>query len=653
MKPNNLNNIQVLEELKKRIQDSQKTFEGIVKTTKEKYGFLVVENHQDVFIPPVEMDKVFSGDRVSLLVKNFDSPRSDQKFSIEKIIESKVKTVIGKLKEEENGIYVYSEYPIKNKKIRVPKTYSKKANNNDYVVLEILEHPFINKKPKGKVIEIIGREENPGFEFDYSIYKYSLPNVFSPEIKKEVKMFDENYILNAGKDYKDFTDINFISIDGENTNDIDDLLYAEKSINGWKLLVAISDVSAFIKENDIFDIEAYNRTSSVYFLGKNISMIPPELSSDLCSLKENVNRLAIVVELYISHNGEVISYNFNEAIVKSKAKMNYNEIELYLSGEEKALKEKYPTAIINNIDTLYLLHKALKDNRNSNATLQVVRDDYKITLDQNKKIKEIVPFEYKTSNRIVEECMLIANITASKFVKNNYKQALYRSTTEIDNSRFTLLKEFLNEYQIQINKEQLENVEKLKSVFEKIDKNSDSEYIKKIVSMYLMKSEYTEKSKPHLAIGTNEYLFFTSPIRRYADLLIHRMIKAVLHKEKYNVTKEALTENLNAKYRNITNATRESENWLKCYYAETLKEKEFLAIIIGTTMNSINAKIISNGINGFITFKNTENVQLVNKEMKLVTLKKEYKIGDALNIGIKKINYENRSIEFEEIEKAQ
>lgn len=653
MKPNNLNNIQVLEELKKRIQDSQKTFEGIVKTTKEKYGFLVVENHQDVFIPPIEMDKVFSGDKVSLLVKNFDSPRSEQKFSIEKIIESKVKTVIGKLKEEENGIYVYSEYPIKNKKIRVPKTHSKKANNNDYVVLEILEHPFINKKPKGKVIEIIGKEENPGFEFDYAIYKYSLPNVFSPEIKKEVKMFDENYILNAGKDYKDLTDINFISIDGENTNDIDDLLYAEKSINGWKLLVAISDVSAFIKENDIFDIEAYNRTSSVYFLGKNISMIPPELSSDLCSLKENVNRLAIVVELYISHNGEVISYNFNEAIVKSKAKMNYNEIELYLSGEEKALKEKYPIAIINNIDTLYLLHKALKDNRNSNATLQVVRDDYKITLDQNKKIKEIVPFEYKTSNRIVEECMLIANITASKFVKNNYKQALYRSTTEIDNSRFTLLKEFLNNYQIQINKEQLENVEKLKSVFEKIDKNSDSEYIKRIVSMYLMKSEYTEKSKPHLAIGTNEYLFFTSPIRRYADLLIHRMIKAVLHKEKYNVTKEELTENLNAKYRNITNATRESENWLKCYYAETLKGKEFLATIIGTTMNSINAKIISNGINGFITFKNTENVQLVNKEMKLVTLKKEYKIGDALNIGIKKINYENRSIEFEEIEKAQ
>lgn len=653
MKPNNLNNIQVLEELKKRIQDSQRTFEGIVKTTKEKYGFLVVENHPDVFIPPVEMDKVFSGDRVSLLVKNFDSPRSEQKFSIEKIIESKVKTIIGKLKEEENGIYVYSEYPIKNKKIRVPKTHSKKANNNDYVILEILEHPFINKKPKGKVLEIIGKEETPGFEFDYAISKYSLPNIFSPEIKKEVKIFDENYILNASKGYKDLTDINFISIDGENTNDIDDLLYAEKSTNGWKLLVAISDVSAFIKENDIFDIEAYNRTSSVYFLGKNISMIPPELSSDLCSLKENVNRLAIVVELYISHNGEVISYNFNEAIVKSKAKMNYNEIELYLSGEERALKEKYPKDIINNIDTLYLLHKALKDNRNNNATLQVVRDDYKITLDQNKKIKEIVPFEYKTSNRIVEECMLIANITASKFVKNNYKQALYRSTTEIDNSRFTLLKDFLSDYQIQIHKEQLENVEKLKTVFEKIDKNKNAEYIKKIVSMYLMKSEYTEKSKPHLAIGTNEYLFFTSPIRRYADLLIHRMIKAIIHKQEYTVTKKELTENLNTKYRSITNATRESENWLKCYYAETLKGKELSAIIVGTTMNSINAKIVSNGINGFITFKNTENVQLINKEMKLITLKKEYKIGDTLNVSIKKINYENRSIEFEEKEKAQ
>lgn len=651
MKTNNLNNIQVLEELKKRIQDNQKTFEGTIKTTKEKYGFLIVDNHPDVFIPPIEMDKVFAGDKVSMLVKNFNLPRNEQQFSIEKIIESNVKIVIGKLKEENNGIYVYSEYPIKNKKIRIPKTQTKKAINNDYVLIEILEHPFLNKKPKGKVIEIIGKEDNPGFEFDYCIYKHSIPHNFSQDIKKEVKKFNENYIIEKSKNYKDLTNINFISIDGENTNDIDDLLYAEKSNNGWKLFVAISDVSSFIKEGDIFDIEAQNRSSSVYFLGKNIPMIPPELSSDLCSLKENTNRLAIVMELYISHNGEVISYNFNEALVKSKAKMNYNEIELYLSGEEKAIKEKYPEEIINNIDTLYLLHKALKDNRSNNITLQVVRDDFKITLDQNKKIREITPFEYKTSNRIVEECMLITNIMASKFIKNNYKEALYRSTTIIDNSRFTLLKDFLSSYNININKSDIEKVENLKKVFDKIDENKEFEYIKNIVSMYLMKSEYTSKSYPHLSIGTNEYLFFTSPIRRYADLLIHRMIKAILHNESYKIKSKNIINELNEKYKNITSATKESENWLKCQYAENLKENIFEATIVGTSINAIKIKIINNGINGFISLKKLDKITLVNKEMKIVTSKKEYKIGDILTVKVKKIIYENRSIEFEEYKK--
>lgn len=648
------NNFKVLEDLKKQMEENTKTFIGIVKSTKEKYGFLVVENHADVFIPPIEMDKVFSGDKISLTVQNFKSERKEQKFLINKIIDSQVKKIIGKYKEEENGNYVYSHFPIKNKKIRIPKNFVKKANNEDYVVVELLEHPFISKKPKGKIIDIIGSENMPGFEIEYTLHKYGIKNAFSNETRKEIEAFNESYISNISKNYKDLTHVDFVSIDGENTNDIDDLLYAEKISTGWNLLVAIADVSAFVHFDSSIDKEAFDRTSSVYFLGKNIPMLPQELSSDLCSLKENTNRLALVCDININTKGEVIDFSFYEATVCSKAKMNYKEIENYLSGYESCLNFKYSNSIVNTINTLYLLHKALKDNRNSYSTLSVTRDDYKIVLDQNKKIKDITPFEYKTSNRIVEECMLIANICASKFVTEHKKEmSIYRATSEIDNSRFTLLKEFLNSYNITIKKEDIKSIESLKKIYNEIDENENSEYIKKIISIYLSKSEYSGECFPHLSIGTNEYSFFTSPIRRYADIITHRIIKSILHNNDININKEAVILKLNNEYKKINTATKESENWLKCFYAENIKDKIFEAIITGTSTTPnytlINLKIIDNGISGFLKIKNSVDNSYIYNEMKLITKHKQYKIGETLKVKINNINFETKKIEFFEI----
>lgn len=641
----------LLLEVKQNIENSKKRYEGVVEgLVGHRLGFLKTQElKSSIVIPPLEMDKVLPGDKVKVLVSQVNG---QDILTIEELIETKLTNFTGSFFEDETGAYVIPDVIGINKKIRIPKSYTKKAKNNDFINVEILEHPFKNKKAKAKVIDIITPADADFVEIKYTFFKNKIVEEFSPESLKELEIFDESFIKEKGAERTDLRHIPFVTIDGESTNDIDDAIYVEYKDNQWKLFVAISDASEFIIEGSKLDNEAKNRTSSIYCLGKNIPMIPQRLSSDLCSLMENKERLAMVCEMDFNENGEMVKSNFYEAFIMSRAKMNYNEVEDYILGDNDFV-EKYGE-LSKVIFNLYHLHNLLKKNRELNNVLQEYGDDFKIVLDANKKIKDIQKMEYKTSQKMVEECMVITNISAAIFLTKNYDEGIYRVHDGIKENKVSEVKLLLEKHYPDFDASLLFSLEGFKKVMEMLsnDENENGLRIKKIILNNMKKSHFNKKQLGHFCMGFEEYTYFTSPIRRYVDIVVHRLIKSSLKKENYtyNIDIQSINENV-AK---ISKSTREVENWLKSKYLEkNFKGKVFKAMVTSIENSAIKFKLIENGIDG--TYLLTKDIKKSNGfnvnrlEQKLFINDQEINLLQNIEVEYDRFDFINKTMIFKNL----
>jgi len=632
----------LLLEVKQNIENSRKKYEGIVEgLVGYRIGFLKREDQKtSLVIPPLEMDKVLPGDKVRVLVVQ---EKGEDKLTIEELIETNLKTFTGQFIEDETGSYVIPDVIGLNRKIRVPKSYTKKAQNNDFVYVEILEHPFTNKKPKAKVLEIISPSNADMVEIKYSSFKNKIKEDFKEETLKEVDIFDENFISEKGNERKDLRNIPFITIDSESTTDIDDAVYVEYKDNQWKLYVAIADVTEFVIEGSKLDIEAKERTSSIYYLGKNIPMIPQKLSSELCSLMEGKDRLAMVCEIDFNENGDMVKYNFYEALVNSKAKMNYNEVEDYINGDDSFVAKYGELSKV--IFNLYHLHNLLKKNREINSVLQEYGDDFKIILDSHKKIKDIQKLEIKTSQKMIEECMVITNIAAAMFLTKNYDEGIYRVHDGIKDNKVGEVKAILNKAYPEFDVSLLFSLEGFKKLMDMLSKDENGLRIKKIILNNMKKSQFNKKQLGHFCMGFEEYTYFTSPIRRYVDVIVHRLIKNSLKNEKRNI--EIDTDLINENLSKISRSTREVEDWLKSQYLEkNFKGKKFKALVTSIENSAIKFKVIENGIEGvyLITkeIKASEGFNLNKPEQKVVLNDKTINLLQVIEVEYDKFDFINK-----------
>lgn len=641
----------LLLELKQNIENSKKRYEGVVEgLVGYRVGFLKTQElKSSIVIPPLEMDRVFPGDRVKVIVSQVDGKDT---LVIEELLESKLKTFTGSFFEDNTGSYIIPDVVGLNKKIRIPKSYTKNAKNSDFINVEVIEHPFKNKKAKAKVTDIIAHSDSDFVEVKYTLFKNKIPDDFSYSALKELEIFDENFIKDKGAERLDLRHIPFVTIDGEATSDMDDALYVEYKDNQWKLFVAISDTSEFIIEGSKLDSEAKNRTSSVYCLGKNIPMIPQRLSSDLCSLIENKERLAIVCEMDFNENGEMVKSNFYEALIMSKAKMHYNEVEDYLNGDD-SFSEKYGD-LAKVVFNLYHLHNLLKKSREINNVLQEYGDDFKIVLDLNKKIKDIQKMEYKTSHKMVEECMVITNISAAMFLTKNYDEGIYRVHDGIKENKVNEVKLLLEKHYPNFDTSLLFSLEGFKKVMEMLsnDENENGLRIKKIILNNMKKSHFNKKQLGHFCMGFEEYTYFTSPIRRYVDIVVHRLIKSSLRKEDliYNIDIQSINENVSK----ISRSIREVENWLKAQYLEKhFKGKVFTAMVTSIENSAIRFKLIENGIDGtyLITkdIKKSDGFNVNRFEQKLFINEKEINILQNINVEYDRFDFINKVIIFKNL----
>lgn len=646
MKPEYL---KMLAEIKEDIQKSRKTYVGTVEgIVGSRIGFVKIpENRQSFVIAPLEMDKVLPGDKVKILVK---TENNEEKVTVEELLETSLTHFTGEFTEDETGSYVTPDVYGLNKKIRIPKSYTLKAKKGDFIYVEIIDHPFKNKKPKAKVLEIIGSISDDAIEVKYTCYKNKISETFTDAALAEVTIFDESFIAEKAKDRRDMKHLNFVTIDSESTNDVDDAICVEYNDNQWKLYVAIADATEFLIEGSNLDKEAKKRTSSMYFLGKNIPMLPTELSSDMCSLQEGKDRLAIICEMDFNENADLMKYSFYEAVINSKAKLSYNEVEDYVQGDN-SFAEKYGS-LSKVIQNLYILHNLLKKNREINNLLQEYGDDFRIILDPHKKIKDIQKLEIKTSQRMVEECMVITNIAAANFLTNNYEEGVYRVHDGLKDNKVLEVKELLAKHYPDFDASLLFSLDGFKKVMETLSKNEKGQRIKKIILNNMKKSHFNKKQLGHFCMGFEEYTYFTSPIRRYVDVIVHRLIKSVLKGEKYQNFFDI--DEVNKNISNISRSSKEVEDWLKSQYIENnFRNKRFKATVMSIEDSAIKLKLVENGIDGTYlltkTIRSAEGFNLNKQEQILLLKEKEINILQTIEVEYDKFDFINKRLLFKNI----
>ncbi len=641
--------IKLLEEIKEGLKKEVKTYTGTVEgIVGYRIGFVkVVENKQSIVISPHEMDKVLPGDKVLITVRKEDGKDI---VTVDELIETTLKRFTGIFTEDNTGAYVIPDVYGLNKKIRIPKLHTLKSKEGDFIEVEMIDHPFKNKKPKAKVINIIGSSHDDGIEIKYTCFKNKINEEFKKEVLDEVSIFDESFIQEKGKDRKDLRSLNFVTIDSESTSDIDDAIFVDYNDNQWKLYVAISDATEFVIEGSKLDNEAKSRTSSAYFLGKNIPMLPPELSSELCSLQAGKDRLAVVCEMDFNENGDLVKYNFYESIINSKAKLSYNEVEDYVQGDNSFVEKHGDLSKV--IKNLYVLHTLLKKNREINNLLQEYGDDFRCILDFHKKIKDIQKIELKTSQRMVEECMVISNIAAANFLTNNYEEGVYRVHDGLKDNKVLEVKDLLANHYPEFDASLLFSLDGFKKLMELLSKDEKGLRIKKIIMNNMKKSHFNKKQLGHFCMGFEEYTYFTSPIRRYVDIIVHRLIKSVLNGEKY--TNFFDIDEINKNISNISKSTKEVEDWLKSQYIENnFKNKKFKATVMSIEDSVIKLKLNENGIDGAYlltkAIRSTDGFKFDKKEQKLKLKENEINILQTVEVEYEKFDFINKRLLFKNI----
>ncbi len=621
-----------------------KKIKGVVRGTRQRYGFLNVPGHSDIFIKPQEMDKVFSGDVINAIVDNYGTDK--QNLKVETIIESGFNQCMGIYKEDETGAYVLPDDYGFNRMIRIPKAYRKRALNGDYVKIEIIEHPFKSRKPKAKVLDVVGNPYNVGVHSEYALSKYGLSTRLTQAIHEECDSITSSFNKTNNKlKRKNLTRLNFITIDGDNTIDIDDAVYAQKLDDKWKLLVAISDVSEYISENSLIDNEAYDRTSTVYLLGRTIPMLPAELAHEYLSLKEGTKRSVLVADMTLNLDGTLDKYDFYEAFIESKSRFTYNEVDKFIETghlDEKQLHLK------KEIQNLKELQSVLTNKRKNNNVIPAKRFDYKYLLDENKNIENIEQFDQQTSYKIIEEAMLLANNCAADFISDS-ENGIFKTQSGIFEGKKKMLSQYLRQF-VFFENSMFENFEDFKHLYKLIETCDNSEEIKQTLSLSLQKSKYSNVKGQHFVMGFDQYTYFTSPIRRYSDILVHRIIKSKINKKKYEISKVNYLKHFSKKEKDISNCSNLVETWLKSIYIEKHKDVEFKATITNVSLFGLNVRLDINGIEGFVPIGDLGDRRSVYKknDLEIVIKDLNFKIMDQLNVKLKDIQ-EGSSLIFQKI----
>ena len=614
-------------------------FKGIVKLSKNGRGSLFVSEDLSFKLSRKELFKVFPGDRVECSVQQ-------DKATIQRIIERNTNEVIGKLKKTNKGWIAESVNKEFHLEIIIKKNTSKKLKNGDLCKIKIKKQPSLKYKPEGYIAKqlifsnIFEEADEIALQTNLNISR-AFPKKVLPEINRIIKEHDSE---NFSSDYEDLTDRNFFTIDGKNAKDFDDAICCEKAADGYKLLVAIADVSNYVAEGSSLDDVAAERATSIYLNSKVIPMLPKELSNDICSLRPLEKRLTLVCEMFLEKDCSLSAFKFYSAIIESKKRFTYDE----LSNLEKDDINRYPDFSKDLNRLLEICNKRI-EKRKQRLAIDFEMNEYRPEIKKG-KLKAFVPVKRYLSHKAIEECMILANISAAKFLKENQTSTIFRFHDFPDMDKIISLQKFLQSRGLPIAEDF--NLSR-KSIFDWVEKTSKHK-INEILVLEILKSMklaiYSSEKSEHFALGLDEYLHFTSPIRRYPDLVVHRCIKKIIHSKKFkSLTKNDLAdiaENCSFREREADQVSKEADKVLRSRCGQNYIGNKFSGIVTSVTEFGVFVKLDQINIEGLchISSFNKSNYYNFNHEMRSLTSRQSsISIGDKMDCIIESVHpYEGK-----------
>jgi ribonuclease R len=557
------------------IPDKADLIRGRVDGHPDGYGFLVPDDRSpDLFLSPHEMQKALHGDRVLGRAIGMDR-RGRREGKIVEVLEHTNVSVVGRVFDEHGVLFVVAENKRINQDILIAPGTKPRPTAGQVVVVEIIQQPSKHAQPIGKVTEVLGNYADPGMEIEIALRKHELPFEFSKDAAAAARRLPAAVRKSDAKGREDVRDLPLVTIDGETAKDFDDAVYCDRQGREFRLVVAIADVSHYVTAGAGLDRDAMERGNSVYFPRRVIPMLPEKLSNGLCSLNPDVDRLVMLCDMAVAANGEIKRYRFYPGLMHSRARLTYTEVAAALYEPDSAARSRL-APLLPQLESLDALYRVLAKARAKRGAIDFETVETQMIFDDQGKIARIVPYERNDAHRIIEECMLAANVCASDFLRAHDHPALFRIHEGPTPEKLAKLREFLKEFGFGLEGGDEPHASDYAKLLAKLAGRPDKQLLQTVMLRSLQQAVYSPDNVGHFGLAYESYTHFTSPIRRYPDLLVHRAIKAALAGDSYQPGDwSAIGLHCSKTERRADEATRDVESWLKCYYMQDRIGEEF------------------------------------------------------------------------------
>lgn len=623
---------------------------GRVLGHKDGFGFMQREDGgPDLFLAPGEMQKVLHGDRVMARISGLDR-RGRPEGKIVEVLEHGQTRFVGRLHVEHGVTFVAAEDKRISQDFVVPAGAAGKAKVGQVVTVEIISQPGRQAQPLARVVEILGNYADPGMEIEIALRKHALPWVFSPEAGAVAAKLPKAVRSTDHRGRVDLRDMPLVTIDGETARDFDDAVYCEAAGSGFRLVVAIADVSHYVQAGDALDREARERGNSVYFPRRVIPMLPEAISNGLCSINPDVERLAMACDMQIDAHGNIKKYKFFPAVMLSHARLTYTEVAAILDAPGSAAARKRKT-LIPHLEMLHRLYHQLAKARKKRGAIDFETTETQMIFDDQGKIENIIAVVRNDAHRVIEECMLAANVCASAFLHGHEHPMLYRVHEGPTPEKLEALRDFLKGFGLQLSGGDKPHASDYAKLLARVKGRPDEQLLQTVMLRSLKQAVYSPKNNGHFGLAYESYAHFTSPIRRYPDLLVHRSIKAVLNGKKYVPGDwQELGAQCSMTERRADEATRDVTAWLKCYYMRDRVGEVFMGSVAGVA--AFGAFVALDGIyvEGLVHISDLGKDYFKYDAGKHMLLGERtgqrYRLGDRVRVKIARVDLDAARIDF-------
>ncbi len=683
---------------------------GTVQGHRDGHGFVVRDDQQpDLYLSQQEMRAVLHRDRVKARIVRLDRKGRAEGRVLE-ITERKKAPIIGRLLHESGVWLVAPEDKRYGQDILIPKNGIANATAGQVVAIELTELPSMYSQPVGRVTEVLGDIDDPGMEIEIAVRKYEVPHCFSPATQAQAASLPDKLRVADRKHRIDLTDVPLVTIDGEDARDFDDAVYCEPAVertgvgkgvgkgagkgtgknaahhdeaSGWRLLVAIADVGHYVMPGEPLDCDAYERATSVYFPRRVIPMLPEKLSNGLCSLNPNEDRLAMVCDMLITAAGEIVAYQFYPAVINSHARFTYNEVAAIL-GNTRGAEAARRKDLVDDLLNLNGVYRALLKERAKRGAIDFETTETQIVCDDNGRIEKIIPRTRNEAHKLIEESMLAANVCAADFIAGAKHASLYRVHEGPTPEKKTLLQNYLRALGLGLSISDDPKPREYQLIAAATKDRPDAEQIHSMLLRSMQQAIYTATNSGHFGLAYDAYMHFTSPIRRYPDLLVHRVIKSILGSKKYLLSKglvesmplartsakpskraapakpatltaegelwEVAGAHCSANERRADEASRDVEAWLKCRYMREHLGEEYSGRVSAATSFGLFVQLDGLYVEGLvhITELGGEYYRFdeVKQELRGERTGVRYAVGSRVRVQVSRVDLDGRKIDF-------